>query len=113
MTLENEYKKILQDREELRHEILLNGDDKIHIPVNLARILWNAKEKFGIKKHHVSDLHPKEVIDKIDQLCAGLCNVRGTDPISLEANFNSTKLFKINVRFNLCSKKVILKERLS
>lgn len=45
MRLENEFEQHKQDREDLRH-IILNKQEKneIHFPVNLPRIIWNAKQ---------------------------------------------------------------------
>jgi hypothetical protein len=45
MRLENEFEQLKQDREDLRHIIINKQDDnKIHYPVNLPRIIWNAKQ---------------------------------------------------------------------
>jgi len=38
----------MKDRDDLRYTILRSCDDSIHIGVNVPRMLWNAKEKFGI-----------------------------------------------------------------
>ena len=46
--LQEEFKQIMKDRDDLRHIILKNCDDAIHIGVNVPRLLWNAKEKFNI-----------------------------------------------------------------
>ncbi len=45
MRLDKEFDQLKQDREDLRH-IILNkqGSNDIHFPVNLPRIIWNAKE---------------------------------------------------------------------
>jgi len=48
LKLEQEYKQILRDRDDLRYDIFRNCEDSIHIGVNVPRLLWNAKEKFGV-----------------------------------------------------------------
>ena len=44
LMLENEYKQIIKDRDDLRFCILKTQEDAIHLPVNVPRIIWNAKE---------------------------------------------------------------------
>lgn len=48
MLLEQEFKQIQKDRDILRSDILKNGDNKIHLPVNLPRLLNKAKQDFNI-----------------------------------------------------------------
>ena len=61
--LDREFERIYEDREELRLKIFRDGSDKVYLPVNFPRFIWNAKEKFKIRKSNMSDLHPKDVID--------------------------------------------------
>lgn len=58
LMLQDEYKRILVDRDDLRHTILKGLDDIVHLPVNVPRIIWNAKEQFAIKPNSKSNLHP-------------------------------------------------------
>ena len=104
MRLDNEFDQLKQDREDLRHIILKKqGSNDIHFPVNLSRIIWNAKEQFKIKHNSVTDLHPNHV--------PGI-HIR-KDPLLLQARENSTWLFKIYLRSMLNTKSMIQKERLS
>jgi hypothetical protein len=50
--LENEFEQLKQDREDLRHIIIKKQSyPEIHCPVNLPRIIWNAKELFKVKPY--------------------------------------------------------------
>jgi hypothetical protein len=42
--LEEEFSQLKRDRHELRSFIFTSGDDKIALPVNIPRLLTNAKE---------------------------------------------------------------------
>jgi hypothetical protein len=45
LRLKEEYQQLVKDREELRYVIFKKyGDDNHHLPVNIPRIIWNAKE---------------------------------------------------------------------
>jgi DNA-directed RNA polymerase II subunit RPB1 len=107
----------LKDREALRTIIFKNCDDAIHIPVNVPRLLWNAKEQFKIKPNNKSDLNPMYVMDKMEKLFESLCVIPGiqtrSDPLLLEAHENSTWLFKIYLRQLLSTKTIVQAERLS
>lgn len=56
--LEEEFNQIKQDREDLRSSILIDGEDGIHLPVNIPRLIWNCKEVFQINPRGKSDLNP-------------------------------------------------------
>jgi len=65
--LEEEYKQIQQDRTDLREHILFAKED-IHVPVNLTRLIWNAKEMFNVKERGQTELTPDYVIEKTQKL---------------------------------------------
>lgn len=85
--------------------------------VNVPRIIWNAKEQFNIKSHSKSDLHPIKAIQMLEGFTNELAPIPGVfiknDPLILEANKDSTWLFKIYLRQMLNSKAVIQQEKLS
>ena len=65
--LDLEYKQLKEDRDALRRDILPNGEDGIHLPVNVDRLLWTAKEmtakeRFGRARRDKTDLTPDYVI---------------------------------------------------
>ena len=106
----------MDDREVLRNEILSNCDDFIHIQVNVPRLIWNSKQKFDIGDHGKSDLSPAYVLQQVKQLMTNLKVVLGLkegDKLLTEANLNSTWLFKIYLRQQLCAKRVIQTHRLT
>ena len=111
--LQIEFKKIEKNRKIMREFIFKNNDDSQHVPVNIPRIIWNAKKKFGINIHSKSDIDPLYLLDKLDELKTKLILVKGKDSVSMEAQKNATKLFRIILGYNLASKKVIQAEKLS
>ena len=118
MRLDNEFDQLRQDREDLRHIILCKqGSNLIHFPVNLPRIIWNAKEQFKIKHNSVTDLHPNHVLDSLKNLFEEVSAIPGMqirrDTLLMQARENSTWLFKIYLRSMLNTKSMIQKERLS
>jgi len=113
LALSKEYAKIEKNRKEMREVIFKSNEDKQHVPVNIPRIVWNAKKKFGINIHSKSDIDPLYLLEKIEDLKKKLILVKGTDTVSVEAQKNASKLFRMIIGYNLASKKVIQKEKLS
>lgn len=64
----DEFKAIEDDRVRLRSEIIRHGESVLYMPVNIARMIVKAKQKFDIKPINKSDLHPHDVIDGVKQL---------------------------------------------
>ena len=111
MRLVQEFRKILEDQNELR-KIFPNYDDRQHLPVNLKRLIWNAKKKFGITGINKSDLHPVKVIDSLEALSKRIKVVSGFEK-DYEIINDATRLFNIHLRSVLSSKKAVIKERLT
>lgn len=111
--LDREYDQIIKDRNEMRDYIFKTGDDRQHFPVNIKRIIWNAKKNFGINVQSISDLHPLHVLNRIKDLREKLILVKGNDLIAKEAQLNSTKMFNIILNYSLACKRMIQVERLS
>ena len=109
----DEFKAIEDDRTRLRTEIIKHGESVLYLPVNIARMIIKAKQKFDIKPITKSDLHPHDVIDGVKNLWESLKIINDRDTISKNSNENATILMKIALRFHLCSKKIILQEKLS
>ena len=100
---EAEFRRILADRETLRNEVFKTSiDDSIHMPVNVARLIWNAKSQFGIRPISKSDLRPSTVTQKLDLLLSELSVMPGsTKPgnmVLAEADLNARRLFNIYIR---------------
>ncbi|KAG1660851.1 DNA-directed RNA polymerase II subunit RPB1 [Nymphon striatum] len=110
--LEKEWERLKRDREMLR-SIFPTGDNKVVLPCNLNRMIWNAQKIFHINKRAQTDLHPLRVIEGVETLANKLLIVPGEDRLSLQANANATLLFQAHLRSTLCSKKVAEELRLS
>ena len=103
-----EFEQLLIDRSTLRNEIFKGTNvDRWPLPVNIERLIWNAKNMFKIDRKKPSDLCPCEVVAGVHELFQNLVVVRGTDNLSLEAQSNATLLFGILLRSVLSSKRVI------
>ena len=106
--LQDEIRQLEEDRLSQRGRVLLTGDDGVFLPVNLKRLIWNAQKRFrvdegGIKKQ----LDVSYIIDRVKLLSDRLSVVKGTDPISREAQDNATMLFKILLRSTFAAKRVL------
>ena len=108
----NEFKQIKKDQVFLR-KIFPSLDDKQHLPVNIKRLIWNAKKKFNISGINKTDLHPVEVIESLEGLSEKLKVISGFDQTYSEAKMNATILLNIHIRSLLASKRVTIKERLT
>jgi DNA-directed RNA polymerase II subunit RPB1 len=117
-TLQDEFNSIKSDRDCLRNSIFkMTNDDAIHLPINLNRIIKNAKRMFDVNSRRKSDLKPTDVIQKVNRTLEELCVIPGLakrrDQLLLDANSDSTLLTRIYLKSILGSKNVILKERLN
>lgn len=111
--LQEEFKQIWRDRTQLREEVFPGKDVyKWPLPVNISRLITNAKSIFKIDPYAPSDLQPHEVVQKVRNLCKSVKVINGDDPVSKEAQDNATLLFGIHLRSALASKRVI-RERLT
>uniref|UniRef100_A0A0K0FM33 DNA-directed RNA polymerase subunit n=1 Tax=Strongyloides venezuelensis TaxID=75913 RepID=A0A0K0FM33_STRVS len=110
--IEEEFATLEKDREVLR-KIFPTGDSKVVLPVNLDRLIWNAKKIFHVNVNEPTDLSPITVINKVKTLCNKLVIVQGEDSISKQAQHNATILISSLIRSVLCSRKVAEEHRLS
>lgn len=129
--LQDEYEQICRDRDILR-EVATNGEAKRPLPVNLDRLIWNAKQSNKITAQSVSDLSPEGVLRLVKLLLGrtrvfdisdgndedvevGLDDTKPFigDPLAREAQENATLLFSIHIRATLACKKLICEHRLS
>ncbi|CAI0551815.1 unnamed protein product [Linum tenue] len=108
-----EVAKLDGDRKQLGTEIATTGDTSWHLPVNLARLIWNAQKTFKVDTRKPSDIHPMEAVEAVDKLQERLKVVPGEDRLSVEAQKNATLFFSILLRSTLASKRVLEEYRLS
>lgn len=112
--VKDEFKRIQSDRDLLRSWTLKTYDDSVHLPVNIVRLIWNAKSQFSIKPDTVTSLSPNYIIKKTKDLIQNLTVVQGINNKLLEeANSNAKDLFSMQLRHLLCSKNILLVERLT
>jgi len=107
--LDEEYEQLRQDRKFLRELQLVDRlEDNMQLPINILRILENARTIFRIKHRARSNLHPVYVVRKVRDLVKKLIVVRGSDPLSIEAQDNATKLYMCHLRSRLCFRRLVL-----
>jgi hypothetical protein len=75
----------------------------------MERLLWTAKEKFGVRPRELSDLTPDYVIEKTNQLLENGIRVYQEPRLKasnlfVDANTDATRLIKIYLRYHLASK---------
>jgi len=110
--LDAEWEAILEDRRFLR-EKMEDDSAKYWLPLNVDRIVQDARYKFKIQAHQRSDLHPVEAINTVKKLMDSLVVIRGDDPLSVEAQDSATKLFKCLLRSRLAFKRLVREDNLN
>ncbi|GME52852.1 RNA polymerase II heptapeptide repeat eukaryotic [Neofusicoccum parvum] len=103
---DKEFAELEEDRRYVRN-LTNDADDQRQLPLNIQRIIETAKSKFRIKDGTRSDLHPADVIPKVQEVLDRLVIVRGDDPLSREAQENATYLFKAQLRSRLSFKRLV------
>ena len=89
------------------------SDGASYAPGNARRAIQNAQRQFRIDTTQPSDLHPKDVNHKVNEMLDRLVVVVGEDNLSVEAQNNATTLYRILIRSMLSSKRVLMEWRLS
>ena len=114
-----EYEQLKEDRDMLRFDILKTHTEKdLPMPVNLPRLIESIKQTKNIKHDSVSNLDAQSYFDIMKKLQDDLVVIPqatlGVEDMGIisEAHKNSLMLFKIFLRYYLCSKKVITQDRL-
>ncbi len=109
--LEREFEQLKEARNELR-VIFKNNVSKQHFPVNITRLIQNARQSYNINIHESkSDLRPGEVIRAYSDLVKRLVVVPGVDQVSAEAQSNAVFLFTRILRSYINAKQLIVEER--
>ncbi|KAK3300205.1 DNA-directed RNA polymerase II subunit RPB1 [Chaetomium fimeti] len=112
--LDQEYEQLAADRQLVRRiNHRKQAEDHMQLPLNIARIIETAKKLFKVDDSHRSDLTPNDVIPVVKALLDRMIVVRGSDPISQEADYNSTMLFKIQLRSRLAYKRLAVEQRIN
>ncbi|KAA1468311.1 beta and beta-prime subunits of DNA dependent RNA-polymerase [Dentipellis sp. KUC8613] len=113
--LDEEYYQLVEDRRLLRGFIFPRQDPSIphYLPVNLQRIVQNAVQIFHIDRRKPSDLEPAYIVDAVKALSERLIVVRGDDPLSTEAQHNSTLNFRMHLRATFSTRRVLERHHLT
>lgn len=112
--LDEEWEQLKIDRQMLREVNVKKKDDEMmQLPLNIVRIIDSARRLFKVDDSQRSDLHPAEVIPRVQQLLERMVIVRGDDALSKEAQFNATLLIKAQLRSRLAYKRIALHMRLN
>ncbi|KAH6853581.1 DNA-directed RNA polymerase II largest subunit [Chaetomium sp. MPI-CAGE-AT-0009] len=112
--LDQEYEQLAADRQLVRRiNHRKQAEDNMQLPLNIARIIETAKKLFKVDDAQRSDLTPNDVIPAVKALLGRMIVVRGSDPISREADYNSTMLFKIQLRSRLAYKRLAVEQRIN
>lgn len=76
--LEQEWEQLNRDRDALR-QIFPSGENKVVLPCNLKRMIWNAQKTFKINLRAPTDLSPLKVIQGMSKLIFDYdfyCNIK-------------------------------------
>jgi len=108
------------DEMKIHFELEPDGSCSLVMPVNIPRLLTNIKQLNKINNHSISDLDPQHYFEQMAKLQDSLvtlpqARLRTHDENGLigTAHRYSLMLFKIFLRHQLCSKKLIQDHRLS
>ena len=110
--LDEEYELLRAARRFLR-SVREDDNEQLQLPINVVRILDTAKTTFKIKNGARSNLHPADVIPKVNELLDKLVVVRGDDELSRESQHNATLLFKAQLRSRLAFKRLVMENSLN
>ncbi|KAI8961999.1 beta and beta-prime subunits of DNA dependent RNA-polymerase [Daldinia sp. FL1419] len=112
--LDMEWEAICKDREYLRN--LKKGGEKLEeafqLPLNTGRLIESSKKLLKVDDARRSNLTPQDVIPEVKRILDQMVVVRGGDPVSREADENSTRLFKALLRSRLAYKRLAVHHRL-
>jgi DNA-directed RNA polymerase II subunit RPB1 len=89
------------------------SDPSSYAPGNIARVIQNSLRQFRIDPSQPSNMHPRDVLQKVQSMLSRLVVVIGDDILSVEAQKNATTLYQILVRSLLSTKKVLMKYKLT
>lgn len=103
-----EFEDIKECKRHICQDLINKGDSKLHLPINIARILDNAKSRFGTSKEQRMKLSPVDIATRVDKLCRDELNVMmavtENDIISNEVRINATMLINAHLRTHLSSR---------
>ena len=112
--LEQEQEKLKQDLEILRKRVLPDGDTRVHLPVHIKRLIWNAQRMFNIKTRGLPPaLSPAHVIQSVQEMDKKIAGLTPEEPPTAESQYDAVFLFMCHVRGILASKRVLREFKLT
>jgi DNA-directed RNA polymerase II subunit RPB1 len=114
--LDLEWEALQKSRDVYRDSFFHRLDDDgemFQLPLNVERTIETAKTKFRIRQGTRSNLHPSDVIPKVREMLDDLVVVRGSDPLTLEAQESATLLIKAMLRNRLAFKRLVVEHSLN
>ena len=102
--LDAEFEQIKRDRDYMRQNLLVTGDNSINIPVNIKTILTYAENDNNINIFNKCDLNPLIVLKKVKELKEELQIIKGADKISVEGQDYALTLFNMVLNYSLSTK---------
>ncbi|ODV89296.1 hypothetical protein CANCADRAFT_65867 [Tortispora caseinolytica NRRL Y-17796] len=111
--LDQEYQQLLEDRRFLRTEVFRNGDNNWPLPVNIRRVIQNARQIFRLDGNKPSNLTPTEIVERVRETLNRFVVVRGEGELLSEAQQNAIMLFSCLVRSRLACKRVLQEYKLN
>ena len=100
-TIDKYFDTLVEDMHMIRGYVFSNSvDNSICYPINLYRLINNAKTMFNLRTISVSDIHPIYIINRLETLFE-------------EIGESGTMIFKILIRNYLSPKKVIMNDKLN
>jgi DNA-directed RNA polymerase II subunit RPB1 len=109
---DEEFDAIKHDREKIRKG-MDDSSESMQLPLNVGRMIRNARDKFKIRDGARSDLDPRDAIPKIKAMLDRLKIVRGDDELSIQADIDAMLLTKANFRSRLAFKRIVKEDSLN
>lgn len=111
--LEHEWQQLVTAKRRLCSEIFTDGEAKQHLPINVARLIEFAQNRFP--NESLDTVSPVDIARQVEDLLTTLTVIIPTgdnDYISKEVQSNSTTLLHIHLRAALNSRKLMECDRL-
>jgi len=116
-SLEKELKDIKEAKHRLCTEYFKDGEAKQHLPINIERIIENARNQFprrgSLNDPHNERFSPVTICRAVDKLLEELKVVQGDDEITQEIQQNARGLLTCHLRAALGSRKLMEKDQLT
>ena len=112
--LDQEFADLQRERQIMRSFIFPDGNNSRPLPLNIRRLIWDAQKTFRIDPRSPSDLSIMTVINATNDLLGRIsAAMKQHNPGVKENNLDSTLLFRILLRSQLATRRLIEEYRLT